>query len=80
LATDRFELGDAARAQLTARLGMDDCEAPFASRDEVAKVRGIIVEQDEVESPENSLQVIPATGAWIGTVGLGFARPVLISA
>jgi hypothetical protein len=49
-------------------------------RNEVAKVRGIIVKQDEVESPENSLQVIPATGAWIGAVGPGFARPVLISA
>jgi hypothetical protein len=59
---------------------MEDCEAPFANRNEVAKVRGIIVKQDEVESPENSLQVIPATGAWIGAVGPGFARPVLISA
>jgi hypothetical protein len=53
---------------------MDDCEAPFTDRDEVTNLRGIIVEQDEIESPESYLQVIPPTGAWIGTVGLDQAE------
>lgn len=54
---------------------MDDCEAPFANRDEVAKLRGIIVAQDEVESPENSLQVIPASGLdWHGRTRIRASR------